>query len=129
MKRPIHFLILFCFCFISFELTAQEKTSIVSSEKVLTNTNTKVLEKKDGEVKKTTTPKTVLIATEKGINTYEVYNEAVRIDLFYNKEKRDMLFSLPGFVELGVSSESAPMRVVIEEQYATEYLNKYFKSH
>lgn len=113
-------------------VTAQEKTSTEAGEKLLMQSgidNATRLENTDREAKVNNTPKTNLLSSEKGINTYEVYNETLRRDLFYNKEKRDMLTALPGFIELGVSSENAPMRVVIAEQYATEYLTKYFKTN
>jgi len=104
-----------------------QKKQVITKE--IVNSNAKKNEKQDNVIKESNFPKITLVASEKSINTYEVYNEAIRTDLFYNKEKRDMLTNLPGFLELGVFSENAPIRVVIEEKYATEYLNKYFKSN
>ena len=120
--------IFFVIVFLLFPIFAISQKKTVTSQE-LTNTNVKIVKKLDNIVKENNTPKTILVKSEKGINTYEVYNETVRTILFNNKDKRDMLFSLPGFIELAVSSENSPIKVVIEENYATEYLNKYFKSH
>ena len=128
MKK--HFLFVIVFLLIPFFAISQakkQKKQITNQE--IAHSNAKKNEKQDNEIKEGYIPKITLVASEKNINIYEVYNETIRIDLFYNKEKRDMLTNLPGFLELGVFSESAPIRVVIEEKYATEYLNKYFKSN
>lgn len=128
MKKHFFYVIVFLLIpFFAISQAKKQKKQITNQE--IAHSNAKKNEKQDNEIKEGYIPKITLVASEKNINIYEVYNETIRIDLFYNKEKRDMLTNLPGFLELGVFSESAPIRVVIEEKYATEYLNKYFKSN
>lgn len=68
------------------------------------------------------------VSTINGIITYAIVNDAVKNELYYNAEKRDALTVLPGFVELGLSTDSTPMRVLIESRYADDYINKYFRT-
>ncbi len=70
--------------------------------------------------------KAILVKLENGINTYEVYNENLRKILFFDKEKRDALTNLPGLKELGIPSNNEPIRVVLDEKYAIEYLKTHF---
>lgn len=67
------------------------------------------------------------VSTTNGIITYAIVNDKVKNELYYDHEKRDVLTALPGFVELGLSTDNTPMRVLIETEYAEEYLNTYFR--
>lgn len=67
------------------------------------------------------------VSTNNGIITYAIVNEKIKKELYFNQEKRDALTALPGFIELGLSTDNTPMRVLIESDYAEEYLNTYFR--
>lgn len=103
---------------------AQETTKIlVKSE---------VPNKDELSIEKTTVAPPVIsitkVSTANEIVTYAIVNDAVKNELYYNAEKRDALTALPGFVELGLSTDSTPMRVLIESRYADDYINKYFRT-
>jgi hypothetical protein len=94
--------------------------SISNKVKVIENSERSASSNESNDIK------AVLVKSENGISTYQIYNEILRRELFLNKEKRDALTILPGLIEIGIPSVNEPMRVVMDDSYAVEYLKIQF---
>lgn len=68
-----------------------------------------------------------LVSTINSIATYAVVNGKINRALFNSAAKRDEITALPGFVDLGLSTDDmVPMTVRMYSEYADEYLSRYF---
>lgn len=109
----------------SYSCLAQEITNkLVKDASTIENTDqltTKV-------ISPSTNSNITIVSNINGVITYAIVNDAVKNELYYNAEKRDAITALPGFVELGLSTDNTPMRVKIYSEYADEYINKYFRT-
>lgn len=122
MKTILNPFFVFLICMItSYTCLAQETIQVLSTDVP------KNYDRSTDEVVVKPINSIVKVSTTNGVITYAIVNDAVKNELYYNQEKRDALTALPGFVELGLSTDNTPMRVLIETKYADEYLNKYFR--
>jgi uncharacterized membrane protein YvbJ len=111
-----------------FFLNAQTSSSV--QRNTLENTEITVQQKELVEDKVNPSEDEIIeVETVNEITTYLISNNEVRKALFFNVSKRNEITALPGFFELGISSEEKPMRVKIDVDYAEEYLDTYFRTN
>ncbi len=67
----------------------------------------------------------VVLSSQNGQKTLLITDSELRREIFNNREKRDMLTALPGFISLG--TEENGLRVTILNEYINEYLVSYLR--